>query len=465
MAFAGLIICIGMLVIGKLKGASLLEFVYPFTGVYAIFFSLRAVVLMLFPDLVKYYYDWPANANYYLATAMALSLIGLFGFYAGYFNSWAVKLSRSIPIPKALNSNHRSDQSIAVLLFLLGTLGFVALFSIGAAIKFQGRGEDTSTGLASFLLLLTPLRLAGIFLVWSGIRSKEKRNLKLAILLVVIETMLGFISGSKRMGFEALIVAGFAYHFVLRRKLSSFITISAIIFLFIVFPFVSTYRELYAYRLGTNQTPEISDIMYILNSTFTEFTGQDISKSLTTRIIDVSNRATFIDPLTMIIYRVPNEVSFQDGRTFAPLLYGWIPRAVWPSKPQISYAGFMNQVIVQANTNAGLPLTPYGEFYLNFGAWAVPVGMALFGFLARVGTAYFLRWGKTSIYGYIFYVNFFFALILPGSFSVVFLGVIREFIFVSIVLILTLKWFDSQKRITGKYPTNIITPNSQIKYV
>ena len=93
------------------------------------------------------------------------------------------------------------------------------------------------------------------------------------------------------------------------------------------------------------------------------------------------------DLLHQFIYMhnlTPRDVPFFDGSTYSYLLYGWIPRILWPGKPAASDAtttlalsyGFL--LPSQVTTTAiGTGLLP--EAYANFGVWGAALILTLQG--------------------------------------------------------------------------------------
>lgn len=89
-----------------------------------------------------------------------------------------------------------------------------------------------------------------------------------------------------------------------------------------------------------------------------------------------------------VLRQTPSNVPFYEGATYSYLLYGWIPRFVWPDKPSASQGAAYRidldyQLITQENvgkTNIGIGgFLP--EAFANFGAWGVFFVMAVQGVL------------------------------------------------------------------------------------
>jgi hypothetical protein len=80
--------------------------------------------------------------------------------------------------------------------------------------------------------------------------------------------------------------------------------------------------------------------------------------------------------LLRIIKLFPKEYSYLGGMTIAKLFVSFIPRSIWPDKPQGINVIIANIIGHSGKTSMGT--TIYGEFYANFGVLAVlfiPIAM------------------------------------------------------------------------------------------
>lgn len=98
------------------------------------------------------------------------------------------------------------------------------------------------------------------------------------------------------------------------------------------------------------------------------------------------------DDLELITDAFPEKIPFQYGRSLIPLLFGWVPRPLWPDKP---YPFSMYAMVLRgetlSNRSASIAVGLPGEGYGNFGipgafAWAMLLGAA-----ARHGDRHLFR--------------------------------------------------------------------------
>lgn len=81
-----------------------------------------------------------------------------------------------------------------------------------------------------------------------------------------------------------------------------------------------------------------------------------------------------------IVQNVPDVIPYQQGETMVGYLVAPVPRSIWADKPIVS-TGPLIGVYIYGNARSGVPPGLFGDFYLNFGAPAVPLGGLFTGFV------------------------------------------------------------------------------------
>ena len=95
----------------------------------------------------------------------------------------------------------------------------------------------------------------------------------------------------------------------------------------------------------------------------------------------------------MIVARTGNDVKYQDGHTLVPLLGVFIPRLIWPAKPDVATGRVMNREFnVSDQEETYISPSHLGELYWNFGWPGAVVGMSVIGVLL----GYLGRWCDLS---------------------------------------------------------------------
>jgi hypothetical protein len=105
--------------------------------------------------------------------------------------------------------------------------------------------------------------------------------------------------------------------------------------------------------------------------------------SLKEEVSEGSNRAQTVfertslkDMVEMIVTRTGNDVKYQRGHTLTPIYAAFIPKIVWPDKPDVQTGQLVNsefQVLISAYAFTYISPSHLGELYWNFG-WAGALG-------------------------------------------------------------------------------------------
>jgi hypothetical protein len=98
-------------------------------------------------------------------------------------------------------------------------------------------------------------------------------------------------------------------------------------------------------------------------------------------------RASNVSALMTVIHMTPDSVPYRMGSTLWPLTYMWVPRFIWPDKPQATLGNDWpkDYNLLGANdfsTSYNLPWLV--EFYINFGVLGVLLGMCVTGYFLRL---------------------------------------------------------------------------------
>ena len=101
-------------------------------------------------------------------------------------------------------------------------------------------------------------------------------------------------------------------------------------------------------------------------------------------------------PLAWLVANTPVPVRFLDGQTLTPLLFKYIPRAIYKDKPaDTADLGQRYGFVPFANRVNAFKVHQLGELYANFGAIGTLVGMFILGLLYRLLYELFHRRGAS----------------------------------------------------------------------
>ena len=91
--------------------------------------------------------------------------------------------------------------------------------------------------------------------------------------------------------------------------------------------------------------------------------------------------------LSRVVKKTPKEVNFFNGRSYEGLIYKFVPRVIFPKKPEELYGNFWGKRYgglsdIDNNTSWNFPVL--SEFYANFGLLGSIIGMFIMGFFFRI---------------------------------------------------------------------------------
>jgi hypothetical protein len=93
--------------------------------------------------------------------------------------------------------------------------------------------------------------------------------------------------------------------------------------------------------------------------------------------------------MSVVVQGFPEVFPYQHGRSLLPLVFGWVPRQLWPDKPYpfSNYMSFLNGDDLESRT-ASIAVGIPGEGYGNFGVFGAFLWAALMGWACRRGDDY-----------------------------------------------------------------------------
>jgi O-antigen polysaccharide polymerase Wzy len=96
----------------------------------------------------------------------------------------------------------------------------------------------------------------------------------------------------------------------------------------------------------------------------------------------LAERISTIGIFSVVVNMTPASVPYMNGTTYYSLLTKWIPRFLWPGKPEERTGNDFGQrygFLDQSDLSTSLNFPWIVELYANFGAWGVLLGMGIFG--------------------------------------------------------------------------------------
>jgi hypothetical protein len=246
------------------------------------------------------------------------------------------------------------------------------------------------------------------------VTALSNRNASLAwILLAVmvsVEFVFGFLGNTKEVSFRLAAMILITLFFF--RGRISMPLIAAMVLVFI--PYHALFK---IYRIQVIQVREQSalDSINAIDKSIEIVTkGAEKEKEAELKsfffFLDRIDGRKYIEIITQ---KTGIQVPFLHGETFISYFYSFIPRLVWPEKPQIMLGQLMNRTFkLSASPDTFVPATLLGEFYWNFGLVGVIFGMALVGILFAIINGAFMSGGNASTVGMLVVLSAFYFLVM-----------------------------------------------------
>lgn len=411
------------------RTSDLFEIIVPLTALFALHYPIRGAFSVLWPDLIRFPLNWPTDSEFFIFRALLLSFFGLLFFYVGYFWKSKDRLHRIIPRISFADGTYHWYGIKIITIYMSGFFAFMMLFRSGSGLRFLWDEVQQRTATIQLWLLLDDFRRYGLLLAWlSWRRGAVYRFLALSLLFINISIGVGM--GSKNEIFLAILAVLIALYYMGNLTKARVVQVSILcisLFLLVFFPLVQSYRQLYLTVVGRQIAPTIDDITDVAGESLSFLTSGSGAFPVRDAVVEVVNRASWIDSAVMMLRWVPDYISYQNGGTLYPLLIGWIPRAIWPNKPALNLGSYMHNVIIGSSTQSNVGLTLIGEFYLNFNVWGVLVGMFVMGIFVRIIYLYVRNCSAVTTYQVLLYYALYPSLLfsLQSNLGAAVVGIVR----------------------------------------
>lgn len=247
-------------------------------------------------------------------------------------------------------------------------------------------------------------------------------------IMLVLQLLLGFLTGYREPLFVSLLALLFVRHY-LWRPLKPHIAIAGFLVLMVaITPLSRAYRHLVWVERRAPLT--VGGDLFQEAALHVERHSGPGERSAAAyglkSLLNISNRFHGTDSLITCTATVPDYLPYQKGKTLYLLpLTVFVPRAFWPEKPKIGLGTFFRENIWKgprdhARTGGQIAITQIGELYINFGLWGIMIGMLILGVFHRVVYHYSIVGHQRGSYSVLL---FYFAAVLC------FLAIERNFAF------------------------------------
>ncbi|NNL66146.1 MAG: hypothetical protein HKP30_07890 [Myxococcales bacterium] len=299
------------------------------------------------------------------------ALLGILCVLAGYMLPFGAWVSNALPKPR-YEWSHGTALAVAIVMLPLGWAIFLG-GQFGLVPKRAGSG--VLGAIASSIYF--GVALLGI------IYMKYKSRPAVLIMLLLIPPMMlfSFFTGIKRLFLSPLIMIALSY-IVMERRIRPAFIIGGFAVIVVLYPMAQFYREFVQVSTQVRSVEVLSDPARVM-SLMSAFASQiNVAEYIQTGIQSTGTRLDVLGIVSVIVRDTPDRVPFQGGWTILNVFLSFIPRLLWPGKPDITFGQWVTDHYVGPSTSS-TGSSWVGEFYFNFGFPGVIIGMLVVGMYFR----------------------------------------------------------------------------------
>lgn len=246
-----------------------------------------------------------------------------------------------------------------------------------SAINTSGLERLSSLATTGLMLanILQPLAIA--ILAYAQCRYRRAYMLPLLVGVVLFQMVFGFVIDIKAETLIGVVLVILTKVLVDGRLPKSWL-VATLVFVAVAFPAMQANRMLRA-QYGWERADVVQHLPEVAKEAFAQ--SEEV-RTGPVRAQTVFERLSLKGSVEMIVTRTGNDVPFQRGYTLQPLYTAFVPRLIWPSKPDIQTGRLVNtEFSVSRQALTYISPSHLGELYWNFGWPGVIAGMTAIGLL------------------------------------------------------------------------------------
>ena len=235
---------------------------------------------------------------------------------------------------------------------------------------------------------------ANVTLTLAWIRHRSLAALLLLLVNIIMGGLFGLVSGSKTQVLIRPFLTILTYVLV-RRSVPARWIAAGIVLVALVYPASQLSRDLH--QRYPSYASAFADPVGMLTAIGAGSRSWDLSEWMKTGIQATSHRFDALGCASVLMRDTPSRVEFQNGRTLALFFKAWVPRILWPDKPNIMIGQWITDVYgsgphIRSNTAP----SHIGEYYINFGILGVVLGMFIVATVGRVAHETLMQQNSTA---------------------------------------------------------------------
>jgi oligosaccharide repeat unit polymerase len=374
-----------------------------YSAAFLFYFSVRAVWLVYHPASVAA--DIPNDWTSSLAQSQIYVGFGFILMLLGYL------LPQSRPRRRARLDIASIPSSWLAFIYLAGLSSNLVAAALGGYSKATIDQSVATQGVLIFrtvgwLSLMAVILLACKVTASTGHQRSAAR--RMLIVAVIGQVALGTAFGAKQEFAFVFIALLAGYNYSVKRIKLQRIVIAALLFVFIITPVIQAGREgAAAQKTGTSISSGGSSLASIGNHLRVLGHPNKLLNGFTL----IQRRTNGAESLSLAVHYTPRIYSWQNGLIWAELPLYFVPRFLWPTKPNPTVVREFSLKYAGEGVDEGYGLTyaptQQGDLWINFGLPGLLVGMMVIGYVLRRLTGL-----PTSPDGIVFYIVLLVPLIL-----------------------------------------------------
>jgi hypothetical protein len=342
--------------------------------------------------------------------------IGFLGVIAGFY----LPIGRIIA-ERATLYFPKSDWDLDRIWFpgIILTLSGLAVSVVGIVQGINGfQRVDQVGAFDSLVVFLTYLFNVGYILLWLGVFTTPRRNgtfyLTLFFLIAMIPLRMALQGGRSSLMLSVISIA-VAFWYSGRRLKWQHTTVFGIIL--VVSIFIGTiYGTAFRRIKGSEERINAGDYVGQVVETLDYFSRTDASLIVGEGVTSVAERLENLSSLGVVVSNYEKLEPYEESyglkdNIVNDLLTSFIPRFVWPEKPNTSDPRAYSDLYFDYGDNS-FAITPFGDLLRNFGVVGIPLGMMIIGVYYRliygflIDTAEPRFWKKVAYYPLLAAISF-----------------------------------------------------------
>lgn len=279
--------------------------------------------------------------------------------------------------PPPADWKHSTIVLLGLVLWVLGMIGSW-MWQFGFADRLHS-GDVTllSSIIQTILRMVAPLGTA--LIVYAYCVMHNKATFLLLLVMLTAEFVFGFLADSKELAMRGLILLILGKFLLHGRIPKTWLVLGATLL-------ALTFAIFYAYRY------EVLQIRHTSRQSAMENISDNFRKALrssklkegaaTSGLKSFAGRVNLKGNMELIVHQTGDRAPFQDGYTLKLFLYSFVPRLIWPDKPDSSIGRLFNREFrISLDPNTYISVTYLGELFWNFGWPGLIAGMFIMGLL------------------------------------------------------------------------------------